>query len=107
MPRKEKERWDGLIQQWESEISTTTPTPKPKKKKASRKWSPAAKARNRQRLLRKRIEKSHGYDSEKPGLFDSNLLAKIESEFQQTITERREYFIDGVYPNPEQEGDQL
>ena len=61
------------------------------------KWSKQAKARNRRRLLKKRIKKQHGYDPERPDFFDGETLLAIEAEYQDRIASNPIYYIDGNY----------
>ena len=68
---------------------------KKRKPRKPYKWSTAAKVRNRQRLLRRRIEKQFGYDPDRPDLFDGDTLLAIESEFHDQIHEHPNYFIRG------------
>ena len=70
---------------------------KPMKPRKPYKWSKKAKIRNRQRLLRKRIEKKHGYDPNRPDLFDGEILLAIEADFQEAIHDNPDYFIKGLY----------
>ena len=65
---------------------------KPKKKRKSSKWSPEAKARNRRKRLRERIEKNHGYNPNQPTMLQEELLAKIEFEYKMTIAEMPDYY---------------
>ena len=68
---------------------------KKRKPRKPYKWSTAAKVRNRQRRLRKRIEKQFGYDPNRPDLFDGDTLLAIESEFHDRIHDNPDYFIHG------------
>lgn len=63
---------------------------KPKRKQS--KWSREAKARNRRKRLKARIEKKHGYDPDQPTMFDDEILAEIDFEYQMKIAEMPDYY---------------
>ena len=100
-PDREKQIWAERLAAWEAQaLEQWKSTPHaPKKPRKKYKWSKRAKIRNRQRLLRKRIEKKHGYDPEKPTLFDKDLRISIQAEFEEHINNNPEYFIKGNNTN--------
>lgn len=78
---------------------------KPLQKRKGGKWSKRAKAKNRRKRLRGRIEKRLGYNASRPLLppFQAELEAAIEVEYRLTIEENRAYFIEGKdysFPQP-------
>jgi len=98
-PDREKKIWAERLARWEAEAMEqweSTPYAPPKKPRKKYKWSRRAKIRNRQRLLRGRIEKKHGYDPDRPTLFDKDLRDAIEKEFQERIHDNPDYFIKGL-----------
>ena len=65
---------------------------KPKQKRKQSKWSREAKARNRRKRLKARIEKKHGYDPNQPTMFDDEILAEIDFEYQMNIAKQPDYY---------------
>lgn len=97
LPAIEKGLWSGVLSEWEAGLQEAVVPVKPKKPRKRYKWSKAALVRNRQKRLRKRIEKKHGYDPDRPTLFDDDLRMEIELEFMERITQNKVYFVDGGY----------
>ena len=91
----QQQKRDALNAELAAQGFFDTPAETPKKKRKPYKWSTAAIVRNRQRKLRKRIEKKYGYDPDRPQLFQDELAATIELEFQERIAKEPDYFIQG------------
>ena len=61
-------------------------------------WSKEAKARNRRKRLKERIMKKYKYNPEYPGLFEDEVLNRINTEYQEKIMASQAYF-DGETVN--------
>ena len=97
VPDEVKAIWAERRERDETEAFNNFVPVAPKKPRKPYKWSKKAKIRNRQRLLRKRIEKKHGYNPNRPDLFDGEILLAIEADFQEAIHDNPDYFIKGLY----------
>ena len=100
LPKHEKEIWRQRRTEWDAEWQAeiaNAPAVIPKKPRKSYKWSKEAKARNRRKRLRQRIEKAHGYDPNRPDLFDGEILIAIDAEYHERINDNPVYFIKGEY----------
>lgn len=75
-----------------ADIKQSRPEAKQRKKRKPYKWSREAKARNRRKRLKQRIQKKHGFDPNQSTLFQEELLSEIDFEYQMTIAKQPEYY---------------
>lgn len=95
LPEREKEIWRQRLLEGERESAeyfANLPEVKPRKPRKGYKWSKAAIARNRRKRMRQRIEKRHGYNPNRPDIFQDEILADIESEYQTMLYQHPEYY---------------
>ena len=91
-----KKRREAQLAKWTTDVADVSePAPKKRTRKGT-KWSREAKARNRQRLLRQRVEKAIcGKRHYSETLFSEQLKAEIEAEYQKRLSQNPDYF-EGV-----------
>lgn len=96
LPDWEKKRREAQLAKWTTDVADVSePAPKKRTRKGT-KWSREAKARNRQRLLRQRVEKAIcGKRHYSETLFSEQLKAEIEAEYQKRLSQNPDYF-EGV-----------